>query len=145
MNQDYRKGEIVIYKAADGPQIDVHMEKDSVWLTQKQMSVLFDKDTDTIGLHLKNIYKEKELEELATTEVSSVVQIEGNRQINRKMRLYNLDAIISVGYRINSKRGTQFRIWATNVLRLQVGVGCEYLRFLRKVSQNVMPLKQRER
>ena len=91
--------------------------RDTVWLTQKQMSVLFDKDTDTIGLHLQNIYKEHELGESATTEESSVVQLEGKRQVRRKVRFYNLDAIISVGYRVNSKRGTQFRIWATNVLR----------------------------
>ena len=117
MNQDYKKGEVVIYRAADGPAIDVHLENESVWLTQKQMSVLFDKDADTIGLHLRNIYNEDELKESATTEESSVVQIEGNRQVRRKVRLYNLDAIISVGYRVNSKRGTQFRIWATNVLR----------------------------
>jgi death-on-curing family protein len=81
------------------------------------MSLLFDKDTDTIGLHLRNIFKEGELEESATTEESSVVRIEGSRRVNRKVRLYNLDAILSVGYRVNSKRGTQFRIWATRVLR----------------------------
>jgi hypothetical protein len=107
------KGQVILYKN----HLEVRLEKDTVWLTQKQMSDLFDKDTDTIGLHLRNIYKENELKESATTEESSVVQIEGNRQVHRKVRLYNLDAIISVGYRVNSKRGTQFRIWATNVLR----------------------------
>jgi hypothetical protein len=84
------------------------------------MSALFDKVSDTIGLHLKNIYKEHELEETATTEESSVVQTEGKRRVHRKVRIYNLDAIISIGYRVNSKRGTQFRIWATNVLRRHV-------------------------
>jgi len=116
-NEEPKKGEIVIYKAKGGPVIDVRLQQETVWLTQKQMSVLFDKDSDTIGLHLRNVYKEKELEESVTTEESSVVQIEGNRHVRRKVRLYNLDAIISVGYRVNSKRGTQFRIWATNVLR----------------------------
>lgn len=116
-NSEFSKGEIEIYKAKDGPQIDVRLEAETVWLTQKQMSVLFDKDSDTIGLHLRNIYKENELTESATTEESSVVQMEGDRQVRRKVRFYNLDAIISVGYRVNSKRGTQFRIWATNVLR----------------------------
>ena len=91
--------------------------RETVWLTQKQMSALFDKDSDTIGLHLKNIYKEHELEESVTTEESSVVQTEGKRSVHRKVRFYNLDAIISIGYRVNSKRGTQFRIWATNILR----------------------------
>jgi len=107
------KGQVILYKN----RLEVRLEKDTVWLTQKQMSLLFDKDADTIGLHLSNIYKDGELRESTTTEESSVVQNEGNRQVSRKVRLYNLDAIISVGYRINSKRGTQFRIWATNVLR----------------------------
>jgi prophage maintenance system killer protein len=81
------------------------------------MALLFEKDTDTIGLHLRNVFKEGELEEAATTEEYSVVQTEGQRQVSRKVRFYNLDAILSVGYRVNSKRGTQFRIWATHVLR----------------------------
>ena len=106
-------GQVIIYRN----NLEVRLEQDTVWLTQKQMSALFEKDTDTIGLHLKNIYKDKELDELETTEESSVVQKEGNRQVLRKLRFYNLDAIISVGYRVNSKRGTQFRIWATNILR----------------------------
>jgi len=81
------------------------------------MASLFDKDTDTIGLHIRNIYKEGELEESPTTEESSVVQSEGSREVRRTVRLYNLDVIISVGYRVKSKRGTQFRQWATSVLR----------------------------
>lgn len=111
-------GEIIIYEAPDGTvELDVRLERETLWLSQKQMSLLFDKDTDTIGLHLRNIYKEGELEEAATAEDSSVVQKEGQRRVRRKVRLYNLDAIISVGYRVNSKRGTQFRMWATRVLR----------------------------
>lgn len=111
-------GEIVLYQAPDGTvELDVRLKRASLWLSQKQMSLLFDKDTDTIGLHLRNIFKEGELEESATTEESSVVRMEGRRQVKRKVRLYNLDAILSVGYRVNSKRGTQFRIWATRVLR----------------------------
>jgi len=89
----------------------------TVWLTQKQMSQLFDKDTDTIGLHLKNIYQSGELDEISTTEESSVVQQEGKRQVQRQIKLYNLDAIISVGYRVNSKRGIQFRIWASKIIK----------------------------
>ncbi|MBU8934898.1 MAG: virulence RhuM family protein [candidate division Zixibacteria bacterium] len=115
---DDSRGEIILYQAPEGEvSLDVRLEKESVWLSQRQMSLLFDKDTDTIGLHLRNVYKEGELEEPATTEESSVVQKEGNRQVRRKVRFYNLDAIISVGYRVNSKRGTQFRIWATGILR----------------------------
>ena len=108
---------IVIYKTKEGPELRVKLEKETLWLTQKQMAILFDKDTDTIGLHLKNIYAEGELEEKATTEFFSVVQIEGDRKVRRTLKFYNLDAIISVGYRVNSKRGTQFRIWATKVLK----------------------------
>jgi prophage maintenance system killer protein len=111
--EDISGGKIVLYQNT----LEVKLRDDTVWLTQKQMATLFDKDADTIGLHLKNIYKEHELEESATTEESSVVQTEGQRRVRRKVRFYNLDAILSVGYRVNSKRGTQFRIWATNVLR----------------------------
>jgi len=111
-------GEVVLYQAADGKvSLDVRLERESLWLSQRQMSQLFDKDTDTIGLHLRNIYSERELEESSTTEESSVVQTEGKRQVRRQVQLYNLDAVISVGYRVNSRRGTQFRIWATGVLR----------------------------
>ena len=81
------------------------------------MAELFDKDSDTIGLHLKNIYKSGELDKPATTEESSVVQKEGRRQVRMKAMFYNLDAIISVGYRVNSKKGTRFRIWATQQLK----------------------------
>ncbi|MFC1617301.1 RhuM family protein, partial [Candidatus Margulisiibacteriota bacterium] len=84
---------------------------------QAQMAILFDKDVDTIGLHIKNIYKTSELNKKATSEESSVVRLEGSRNVTRKIMAYNLDVIISVGYRVNSIRGTQFRIWATNVLR----------------------------
>lgn len=109
---------IEIYQLEDGQtDIKVHLDNESVWLSQKQMSQLFDKDTDTIGLHLKNIYQSGELEEISTTEESSVVQQEGKRYVQRKLKLYNLDAIISVGYRVNSKRGVQFRIWANKILK----------------------------
>jgi prophage maintenance system killer protein len=117
-NHDELRGEVVLYQAPDGTvSLDVRLERESLWLSQRQMSQLFDKDTDTIGLHLRNIYDEGELEESSTTEDSSVVQAEGKRQVRRQVRLYNLDAVISVGYRVNSRCGTQFRIWATGVLR----------------------------
>ncbi len=109
--------EIQIYNTEKGTQIQIRLEKDTVWLSQKQMAELFDRDTDTISLHIKNIYADKELNEVATTEFSSLVQKEGTRLVNRKVKLYNLDVIISVGYRVNSKRGTQFRQWATQRLK----------------------------
>lgn len=99
----------------DGVQILYH--NDSVWCTQKAMAQLFDCSSDNIGLHLKNIYETGELVQEATTENFSVVQTEGERQVNRKLKFYNLDAIISVGYRVNSTRATQFRQWCTFVLR----------------------------
>ena len=109
---------IIIYKTEDGQtKIEVSLDQETVWLSQRQMAELFDCSVDNIAFHLKNIYTEGELKESSTTEDSSVVQKEGNRAVNRTMRLYDLDAIISVGYRINSMRGTQFRIWATQKLR----------------------------
>ena len=108
---------LVFTKQAGKDGIEVRVFKESVWLTQKGMSQLFDCSTDNIGLHLKNIYASGELTESATTEDSSVVQNEGTRKITRKVKFYNLDAIISVGYRINSVRATQFRQWATKVLK----------------------------
>jgi len=115
---DYGGDAIVLYSDPDGTiKLDVRLVRETLWLSQKQMADLFDKDSDTIGLHIRNIYKESELENVATTEDFSVVQWEGGRSIRRRVKFYNLDMIISVGYRVNSKRGTQFRIWATGVLR----------------------------
>ncbi len=107
------ENQIEIFKANDDQTVvQVRFENDTVWLNQKQMSELFYKDSDTISIHLKNIYSEGELEEFSTTELFSVVQKEGKRNVKRNIKCYNLDAIISVGYRVNSKRGTQFRQWS---------------------------------
>ncbi len=97
--------------------VQVVYRDESVWCTQKTMAQLFDCSSDNIGLHLKNIYETGELTLEATTENFSVVQNEGERQVNRKLKFYNLDAIISVGYRVNSTRATQFRQWCTFILR----------------------------
>jgi len=110
--------DVILYRSEDGAvQLEVQLDRETVWLNQRQMAELFDKDTDTIGLHVRNIYKEGELPRKGTTEESSVVQNEGGRKVHRQVYFYNLDVIISVGYRIKSKRGTQFRQWATGVLR----------------------------
>ena len=110
--------DIIIYQSPDGTtSLDVRLDHETVWLTQKQMAELFDKDSDTIGLHIRNAYKEGELQPDGTAEDSSVVQNEGTRKVRRKIRFYNLDVIISVGYRVKSKQGTQFRQWASRVLR----------------------------
>ena len=95
--------------------LKVFIKDETIWATQKQMAELFGVDSDTISYHLKNIYKTNELQKEATTEKISVVQKEGNREVKRTVSFYNLDAIIAVGYRVNSKRATQFRIWATKV------------------------------
>ena len=97
--------------------IQVLYKNETIWATQKAMATLFDCSTDNISLHLKNIFKTGELIEEATTEKSSVVQMEGEREVKRTVQLYNLDVIISVGYRVNSIRATQFRQWCTYVLR----------------------------
>lgn len=97
--------------------VDVIIKDETIWLSQKGMAELFACTSDNIGLHLKNIYKEGELDKKATTEDFSVVRNEGNRTVTRNITFYNLDAIISVGYRVNSIRATKFRIWATSVLK----------------------------
>jgi prophage maintenance system killer protein len=112
-----RKGAIEIFANASGAEIEVKLDADTVWLSQSQLSELLDTSTDNVSLHLKNIYAEEELDEVSTIEDSSVVRQEGNRQVKRKIKNYNLDAIISVAYRVNSSKGTQFRIWATQRLK----------------------------
>jgi hypothetical protein len=97
--------------------VNAVIKDETIWLTQKAMAELFDCTTDNISLHLKNIYADGELDESSTTEEFSVVQQEGSRKVKRKTKFYNLDAIISVGYRVNSRKATQFRIWATGVLK----------------------------
>lgn len=110
--------QITIYETEDGKaRIEVRFENENAWLSQKAMAELFDCSADNISLHIKNIYAEDELEQKATTEEYSIVQQEGQRQVKRKVTFYSLEAIIAVGYRVNSARGTQFRIWATDKLK----------------------------
>jgi len=97
--------------------VNAVVKDETIWLTQKAMAELFDCTTDNISLHLKNIYADGELNESSTTEEFSIVQQEGSRKVKRKIKFYNLDAIISVGYRVNSRKATHFRIWATGVLK----------------------------
>jgi len=107
---------IVVYN--DGElELKISVNEETIWLTQSQMSELFGTSTDNVGLHLKNIYKEKELNENSTTENFSVVRQEGNRKVTRVIKHYNLDAIICVGYRVSSSKATKFRQWATSILR----------------------------
>lgn len=103
--------------------VDVVVKNETIWTTQRAMAELFGCSSDNISLHLKNIYASDELQEISTTEKFSVVQKEGSRNINRKVTFYNLDAIISVGYRVNSSKATKFRIWATQVLKEYIQKG----------------------
>lgn len=113
-----KKSEIIIYRTEDGKtKIDVRLENETVWLTQKQMAELFQKDRSTITEHINNIYEEGELVKDSTSGNFPQVRFEGNRKVKRNVEFYNLDVIISVGYRVKSHRGTQFRIWATQKLK----------------------------
>jgi prophage maintenance system killer protein len=115
---EVRRGEVVVYETpGGGVRVEVRLDHDTVWLTQRQMADVFDTSTDNVGLHLKNIFGDSELEEEATTEDFSVVQMEGSRGVRRQVKHYNLDAIISVGYRVSSRRAVRFRQWATGTLR----------------------------
>lgn len=112
------QNQIEIYQANDGTtQIKVQFEQDTVWLTQRQMAELFGKDVRTISEHIQNIYSTEELLASSTLRKFRIVRQEGERKVNRNIDHYNLDVIISVGYRVNSKQGTQFRIWANRVLK----------------------------
>ena len=124
MKNDFQKGEIVIYTSEDGSvSLDTKLENETIWLTQKQMAELFGVKTPAINKHLNNIYNDGELSKDSTISISEIVQKEGNRDILRNIAFYNLDAIISVGYRVNSSRATQFRIWATNTLKEFITIG----------------------
>ena len=118
MNKDELDNKIVIYQAEDGKtQLDVKLENETVWLTQAQMTELFQTTKQNISLHINNIFEEGELNSKATVKEYLTVQHEGKRTVRRKVKYYDLDVIISVGYRVKSIRGTRFRQWATSVLR----------------------------
>ena len=113
-----QKTELVIFKAQDGNvKLDVKLEDETVWLTQNQMSELFQTTKQNVSLHLNNVFKEGELDKNSTVKEYLIVQKEGNRQVSRKTSFYNLDVIISVGYRVKSQRGVEFRKWANSVLK----------------------------
>jgi hypothetical protein len=116
--------QIAFYQSPDGSvNIEVLYAEENIWLTQKKMAELFACSVDNISLHLKNIYLDEEINEHATAEDFSIVQNEGGRDIQRKVKMYSLEAIIAVGYRVNSERGTQFRQWATEILKSYIHKG----------------------
>ena len=137
MDKELQKGEIIIYTSEDGSiSLDTKLENDTIWLTQKQMAELFGVKTPAINKHLNNIYNEGELDKISTVSILEIVQKEGNRDISRKIAFYNLDAVISVGYRVNSSRATQFRIWATNTLKEYLTKGYVINEKMLKAQQN---------
>lgn len=130
--------EIVLYQSDELPErIEVRLENETVWLSQVQMAVLFNQTKQNISLHINNCFKEGELEKTATVKESLTVQKEGNRNVKRKIEYYNLDVIISVGYRVKSKQGTLFRIWATNVLRDYLLKGYALNQRMNRIEDNV--------
>ena len=113
-----KESNILLYETEEGNvNVDVILKAETIWLTQKSMAEVFDCSSDNVSLHLKNIFEDNELDKNSTTEKISVVRKEGNRNVNRELEFYNLDAIIAVGYRVNSKKATKFRIWATKILK----------------------------
>ncbi|MBR5028610.1 MAG: virulence RhuM family protein [Bacteroidales bacterium] len=111
------KNEIILYQPDDKVTLEVRLDNDTVWLTQAQMAELFETTPQNITIHIRNLYKEGELEVEPTCKDFLQVRVEGNRKVNRIQKIYNLDVIISVGYRVKSLRGTQFRQWANRVLK----------------------------
>ena len=110
--------DVIVYEAPGGEaRVDVRLDRETVWLTQRQMSEVFGTTPENVQMHLRNVFSGGELEAQATTKDFLVVQTEGKRRVRRRLKHYNLDAIISVGYRVNSKRGVRFRQWATRALR----------------------------
>ena len=113
-----QENNILLYETEDGKvNVDVILKDETIWLTQKSMAELFDVNVPAINKHLNNIYEEGELMKSSTISKMEIVQQEGGRNVKRNVDFYNLDAIIAVGYRVNSKKATQFRIWATNILK----------------------------
>ena len=117
IQKEQKYGEVIIYKAKDGNLLlDVRLKKDTLWLTINQIATLFGRDKSVISRHIRNIFNDKELD-VSTVAFFATVQKEGSKTVERQIEYYNLDVIISVGYRVNSKLGTKFRIWATQVLK----------------------------
>ncbi len=138
------KNEIVLYQSDELPErIEVMIEKETVWLNRQQLSVLFGRDVKTIGKHINNVFAEGELVKKSTVANFATVQNEGNRIVERNVEHYNLDVIISVGYRVKSKQGTQFRIWATNILKDYLLKGYALNQRINRIENNVENLTEK--
>ena len=138
------KNEIVLYQSGElNTQLEVLVENETVWLNRQQLATLFGRDVKTIGKHINNIFAEGELEKVSTVSNFATVQNEGGRLVERLIEFYNLDVIISVGYRVKSKQGTQFRIWATNVLKEYLLKGYSINNRMNRIEDNFDELKQK--
>lgn len=138
------KNEIILYRPDElAEHIEVRLEDETVWLHRQQISVLFDRDVKTIGKHINNVFSEGELDKEATVAKFATVQNEGGRLVERQLEFYNLDVIISVGYRVKSKQGTQFRIWATRVLKDYLLKGYAINNRMNRLEDNFETLKQK--
>jgi hypothetical protein len=135
--QNSNRGEIVMYQPDETIRLEVKLEDDTVWLTQQQMSLLFSVKENTITYHIKEIYRTEELEQEGTARKIRVVRKEGNRIVNRMIDFYNLDMIISVGYKVNSKRGVKFRQWASKVLKDYLIKGYSINKGLQEIRERV--------
>ena len=133
--QTIRQGEIVMYQPDETIRLEVRLENDTVWLNRQQLAQLFGRDVKTIGKHITNALKE-ELRKVSTVAKFAIVQMEGNREVTRTIEFYNLDMVISVGYRVKSEKGIEFRIWANKVIK-------EYLLHGYAVNQQLMRMEQR--
>ena len=136
--------EIVLYQSNELPErIEVRLENETVWLNRQQMATLFGRDVKTIGKHINNVFAEGELNRNSTVANFATVQLEGGRTIERQIEYYNLDVIISAGYRVKSKQGTQFRIWATQVLRDYLLKGYALNQRMNRIENHVEHLTQK--
>ena len=139
----YPQGEIILYQPDETVRLEVRLENETVWLNQQQMAELFGTNRQAITKHLKNIYTVKELTKAATCSILELVRKEGNRMVARKIEFYNLDAIISVGFRVNTQRGIEFRIWANGVLKEHLLRGYSINERMTRIEQRVSATEEK--
>jgi len=138
------KNEIILYQVEElATRIEVRVEKETVWLNRQQIASLFDRDVKTIGKHINNVFSEGELENSSTVANFATVQNEGGRNVERQIEHYNLDVIISVGYRVKSKQGTQFRIWANRILKDYLLKGYSLNQRMNRMEDNVISIMKK--
>ena len=138
------KDEIILYRPNEiAEHIEVRLDEETVWLNRQQISELFGRDVKTIGKHINNVFSEGELDEIATVAKFATVQNEGGRKVERQVEFYNLDVIISVGYRVKSQQGTQFRIWANRILKDYLLKGYAINNRINRLEENVENIKNK--